>query len=121
MPTYGYECKSCKEQFETFQRITEDPLKVHEGCGGELRRLLYPVGIVFKGDGFYVNDYNTSKKEAAKAEASAANGSSSPKSESKAEGKTETTSETKTESKTETKVDAKPMTAATGTTSAEKS
>lgn len=57
MPTYGYECNKCKQQFEVFQRITDDPLTIHEGCGGELRRLLYPVGIVFKGPGFYVNDY----------------------------------------------------------------
>jgi len=59
VPTYGYECTACREQFEVFQRITEEPLAIHEGCGGELRRLLYPVGIVFKGPGFHVNDYGS--------------------------------------------------------------
>jgi len=57
VPTYGYECTRCNEQFEVFQRITDAPLTTHEGCGGELRKLLYPVGILFKGPGFHVNDY----------------------------------------------------------------
>ncbi len=92
MPTYGYECTKCNEQFEVFQRITEDPLSIHEGCGGELRRLLYPVGIVFKGPGFHVNDYGRSGKKA--------------DADKPAETKAETKSETKTESKTETKSEA---------------
>ena len=57
MPTYGYECTLCKAEFEVWQRITEEPLKRHEGCGGALRRRVYPAGIVFKGPGFHVNDY----------------------------------------------------------------
>lgn len=57
MPTYGYECALCKEQFEVTQRMSDPALTTHDGCGGDLRRLLYPVGIVFKGPGFYVNDY----------------------------------------------------------------
>lgn len=67
MPTYGYECTRCKEQFEVVQKITDDPLVTHEGCGGELRKLMYPVGIVFKGSGFYVNDYAKAKNGAATA------------------------------------------------------
>jgi putative FmdB family regulatory protein len=62
LPTYGYECTKCHEQFEIFQRITDDPLSIHEGCGGELRRMVFPVGIVFKGSGFYVNDYARKNK-----------------------------------------------------------
>jgi putative FmdB family regulatory protein len=99
MPTYGYECKTCKAQFETFQRITEDPLTTHDGCGGELRRLLYPVGIVFKGPGFYVNDYAKSTKK---------DDSSTAKTETKAEAKTESKPETKTETKSESKTEAAP-------------
>jgi len=57
VPTYGYECTRCGAQFEVFQSITEQPLSVHDGCGGAVRRLVYPVGIVFKGPGFHVNDY----------------------------------------------------------------
>jgi putative FmdB family regulatory protein len=78
VPTYGYECNSCKERFEVFQKITEEPLTIHDGCGGQVRRLLYPVGIVFKGSGFYVNDY-----------AKKTNGASE-KTETKAETKSET-------------------------------
>jgi len=97
MPTYGYECKECKEQFETVQKITADPLTVHDGCGGELRRLLYPVGIVFKGSGFYVNDYAKSgSKESgsAKSDSTSSNGSES-KSETKADASAEKTTESK--------------------------
>lgn len=57
MPTYGYRCADCGHTFEVFQSITEKPLAVCEKCGGRVKRLLYPVGIVFKGSGFHVNDY----------------------------------------------------------------
>src|SRR2546423_1469181 len=115
MPTYGYECLSCKEQFETVQRITEDALKIHDNCGGKLRRLLYPVGIIFKGSGFYVNDYAKKAGPDAKSD-SASDAKADTKSESngeaKAEGKTETKAEakpdTKTETSSESKADAKP-------------
>ena len=92
MPTYGYECTSCKGQFEVFQKMTDAPLAIHEECGGELRRLLYPVGIVFKGPGFYVNDY-----------ARKSSGASESKSEAKTESKPE-----KTEAKSEAKSDPAP-------------
>jgi putative FmdB family regulatory protein len=45
---------------EAVQRITDDPLTTCEDCGGSLRRVLQPVGIVFKGSGFYVTDYKRS-------------------------------------------------------------
>jgi len=57
MPTYGYECLSCANQIEVFQSIKDDPLTICESCGGALRKRMYPVGIAFKGSGFYVNDY----------------------------------------------------------------
>ncbi len=57
MPTYVYECSSCNEVFEIEQRITEDPLKdCRCGSAGTVKRLIQPVGIAFKGSGFYVND-----------------------------------------------------------------
>ncbi len=58
MPTYVYECKSCEKVFEADQRITEDPLTDCTLCGakGSLRRLIQPVGVMFKGSGFYIND-----------------------------------------------------------------
>ena len=57
MPTYGYECLSCDNQFEIYQSIKDDALTTCETCGGTLRKRIYPVGISFKGSGFYVNDY----------------------------------------------------------------
>jgi len=58
MPIYVYECKVCEEVFEVEQRITEDAL-TDCGCGakGSLRRLIQPVGVVFNGAGFHINDY----------------------------------------------------------------
>jgi putative FmdB family regulatory protein len=57
MPTYGYECLGCANSFETFQKITDDALTECGSCGGVLKKKIFPVGIVFKGSGFYVNDY----------------------------------------------------------------
>lgn len=59
MPTYGYKCTECNHSFEVFQRITESPLTECRKCKGRLKKLLYPVGIVFKGSGFHVNDYKS--------------------------------------------------------------
>ena len=67
MPTYGYECLGCAKAFEVTQRISDDPLTTCEDCGAALKKKIFPVGIVFKGSGFYVNDY--AKKTAAKDEA----------------------------------------------------
>jgi putative FmdB family regulatory protein len=56
MPTYEYECTSCGRHIEVFQRFTEDPLTTCEACGGRLRKVFHPAGIVFKGSGFYATD-----------------------------------------------------------------
>lgn len=57
MPTYGYQCRECGHQFEVFQKITDAAITACASCGGPVKKLLYPVGIAFKGSGFYVNDY----------------------------------------------------------------
>jgi putative FmdB family regulatory protein len=57
MPTYGYECKSCKHNFDAFQSINDEPLKTCPKCGKEIRRLINGgTGVIFKGGGFYVTD-----------------------------------------------------------------
>jgi putative FmdB family regulatory protein len=56
VPTYQYVCTECGGQLEAVQRFTDDPLTVHEACGGKLRKVFSPVGIVFKGSGFYRTD-----------------------------------------------------------------
>jgi len=89
MPLYEYRCNSCGETFEVLQKFSDEPLVQHEGCGGEVERLISTSALKFKGSGWYVNDY--------------ARGGSSPR---PANGKPETTpapkTETKSESKTET-------------------
>ena len=56
MPTYEYACTSCGQHIEVFQRFTEDPLTTCGVCGGPLRKVFHPAGIVFKGSGFYATD-----------------------------------------------------------------
>lgn len=57
MPTYEYLCQTCSHRFETWQKMVDEPLTVCPECGGHIRRVLYPAGIVFKGSGFYKTDY----------------------------------------------------------------
>jgi putative FmdB family regulatory protein len=56
MPTYEYECTVCGQHIEVFQRFSEDPLTTCGVCGGRLRKVFHPAGIVFKGSGFYATD-----------------------------------------------------------------
>jgi putative FmdB family regulatory protein len=56
VPTYQYACTECGEQSEVIQKFTDDPLTVCSACGGRLRKVFSPVGIVFKGSGFYRTD-----------------------------------------------------------------
>ncbi len=57
MPTYEYLCKTCSHRFETWQKMTDEPLTVCPECGAHIRRVLYPTGVVFKGSGFYKTDH----------------------------------------------------------------
>jgi putative FmdB family regulatory protein len=60
MPTYEYECQTCHQRVEAVQSFSDAPLTVHEGCGGELRKVFSAVGIAFKGSGFYKTDSRSS-------------------------------------------------------------
>jgi len=105
MPTYGYRCGSCGHQFEIIQRISEEPLTTCPKCQGKLAKILYPVGISFKGSGFYTTDYKASGKSSE----SSGNGSS-PTKEGSSESKSgETKSESKSEPKSESKSETKPQ------------
>ena len=59
MPTYDYVCKKCHHQFEKFQSITAEPVKVCPVCGEEavIRKITGGAGLSFKGSGFYITDY----------------------------------------------------------------
>lgn len=56
MPTYEYRCKDCGEQLEVVQSFRDDPLTECPNCKGTLKKVFQPVGIAFKGTGFYRND-----------------------------------------------------------------
>ncbi|GAB3398896.1 FmdB family zinc ribbon protein [Flindersiella endophytica] len=73
MPTYQYACTSCGEDLEVVQKFTDDALTECPACGGKLRKVYSPVGVVFKGSGFY----RTDSRDAKKSGAGAASGSGS--------------------------------------------
>lgn len=60
MPTYEYECQSCGVHFERKQSVHDDPIQICPECGGKVRKLFFPAGIIFKGSGFYKTDYASS-------------------------------------------------------------
>jgi putative FmdB family regulatory protein len=77
MPLYSYRCDNCGVQFEQRQHFTDAPLVQCPECGEDaLRKLYQPVGVVFKGSGFYSTDHRSpsgqsTAKKAEKAESSA--------------------------------------------------
>jgi len=79
---------------EALQKFSDEPLTQHEGCGGELERLISRSALRFKGTGWYVNDYAKGKTSRA-----GSNGGSESASPAKSETKSESKAETKTESK----------------------
>src|SRR5215467_6604970 len=88
MPTYEYACRECSNRFETWQKMTDDPLTTCPECGGSIRRVLFPAGVVFKGSGFYKTDHGDSSSKVSE------NGNSQ-KSEKSKEGETKTAGESK--------------------------
>ena len=91
MPLYDYRCHKCGETFEVRQKFSDELLRVHENCGGELERLISAPALQFKGTGWYVTDYAKNGKSPSTSGSS----SSEPKAESKGETKKDTKSETK--------------------------
>lgn len=59
MPTYEYKCLDCEHCFEVFHGVNESK-ETCPRCGGNLRRVFHPVGIIFKGSGFYTTEYRKS-------------------------------------------------------------
>jgi len=64
VPTYQYRCTGCGDELEVVQKFSDDPLTVCPSCQGSLRKVFSPVGIVFKGSGFYRNDSRKSPASA---------------------------------------------------------
>ena len=64
MPTYQYACSVCHHEFEVFQAFSESSLTHCPECNGKLRKVYSPVGVVFKGSGFYKTDSKSESKPA---------------------------------------------------------
>lgn len=114
MPTYQYVCTECGEPLEVVQKFSDDPLTVCPACQGRLRKVFSPVGVVFKGSGFYKTDSrNSSSSSSAKPDSKSADTKS-------ADTKTpdtktpDTKTGSKSEGKTESKSDSKPSTSSGG-------
>lgn len=56
MPIYLYQCDSCGVRFERLQHMSAEPLTDCPECDGRVHRVIQPVGIIFKGSGFYITD-----------------------------------------------------------------
>ncbi|WP_322761215.1 FmdB family zinc ribbon protein [Frankia sp. Cr2] len=56
MPRYEYRCTACDQDLEVVQSFNDAALTECPACGGKLRRVFSPVGVVFKGAGFYKTD-----------------------------------------------------------------
>lgn len=93
MPIYVYRNLTTGETFEIEQRITEDALTEHPETGDPVKRLVQPVGIAFKGSGFYVTDSRKATNSASKSGSSGGDGAA------KSEAKSEPASASKSESK----------------------
>ena len=90
MPRYEYKCEGCGEVFELQQKFADEPLTVHDKCGARVERLISAPALMFKGSGFYVNDY-------------AKGGSNGGSKKSESDSKSESTPAADTAAKSETK------------------
>ena len=79
MPTYEYACAECGERLEAVQKFSDDPLTECPACAGTLRKVFSPVGVVFKGSGFYKTDSRSSSgaKKSSDSKSESSSGSSS--------------------------------------------
>lgn len=122
MPIYEYECRSCGVRFDRKQRWQDEPVKECPECQGEVRKVIQPVGIVFKGPGFYKTDNSSSgeRLERKRAEEGPSCGSdtavktpagadsqSSAKADSGPDSRSDAKSEPKADSKGDSKSDSK--------------
>ena len=66
MPVYVYHCLNCEFEFEQQQKFTDKPLKICPECGqSTLHKVYTPVGVIYKGSGFYSTDHRSSSSSLA--------------------------------------------------------
>ena len=94
MPTYEYSCRNCGAHFDAWQKITDDPIETCPTCGGSVHRIVFPVGLMFKGSGFYSTDSRGSSVTPPASSPSATNGATSDGGEKKSSSETTTAAAT---------------------------
>ncbi|OGW60797.1 MAG: hypothetical protein A2Y48_07320 [Nitrospirae bacterium RIFCSPLOW2_12_42_9] len=65
MPIYEYRCESCGHTFEVIQKVNDPPIKSCTKCSGPTNKVISAAGLMFKGSGWYINDYSSKGKPAA--------------------------------------------------------
>ena len=94
MPRYDYRCSGCGHEFEIKQSFSDEPIAYCTQCGVESRRVIHSVPVVFKGSGFYVNDYG---------KGGGSNGRSKPESDESSDSDSDSKSDSKSEESKESK------------------
>jgi putative FmdB family regulatory protein len=84
MPTYEYACIACGHRFDVRQSFSDDPISECPECGADVRRVLYPAGVIFKGSGWYATDSRKGSASHSSSSSSTTDSSSSSSSESTA-------------------------------------
>jgi len=115
MPLYEYQCEGCGDVFEVMQKFADEPLTMHEKCGGKVNRLISAPAFHLKGSGWYATDYAKG--------ANNSSGNGSKKNESGDEGTKDTANTSKTATKSEpaaTKSSSDSSTSSSGSTSDKK-
>ena len=91
MPVYTYRCEECGVVFDVHLGYNDPQPEVCPECGAHaLRRVYKPVGIIFKGSGFYATDHRSSSGNGS--------GKSNKKSSSESAASTSAKEESKTKS-----------------------
>ena len=107
LPIYEYECKACRHEFESIQKVSEAPLVDCPQCGEpQLRKKISAVAFRLKGGGWYETDFKSGAKKNLHGE------------QSKSEGSSDSTDTTKGESKSSDASDNGPKAASSNGNSA---
>ena len=106
MPIYEYKCERCGDVFELIQKFADQPLTVHEKCGGPVHRLVSAPALQFKGSGWYITDY--AKGNGQSKDQKSEKSEKSEKSDSKPASEGGSKSESKSESKSDSKASSTP-------------
>ena len=109
MPLYEYKCHTCGRTFEALEKFSDEPLKIHAGCGGEVERLLSAPAFHLKGTGWYATDYAKTPPPAAKTEDGKSGDTA--KSDSKTDGKPAESKSTESKPAETKTTETKPVTA----------